>query len=498
MTDTPETPEQKRMAALLKKVGPKLQDRRATYAESDFLYDVTEDAYWCIPMGRLLKARAVDAMIPKKDWRIPPAPQGAKKEPEAVRPSVDLARIEYNRMVEGATWLPGEGRIVADRLATNAGYFPHPGARLFNTYRPGPVPNVQRAHEAGPWIAHVKKLWPEENEHNFFFDYAAHMVQKPQEKCNAAIVFSGKQGIGKDVALLPLRAAIGEWNAKNIGPDDLLDKYSPWAETVMLTVDEVRPTEKDHHATTMYDRSKTLITTPPYTLPMNEKYEKIRYIANVLRMFLTTNDRLAMYIPPDDRRMMVMHSYLPAEWHIAEGDPDYFTKLVTWMFTGGNEAIAGWLAARDLSKFDPKGKVPKTEAWAEVSQSWTSSEDEVAQAVEQLGYPDVLLGSELQAAIPENADRIMGMMRGKSFLFRMEKEGYIAVPLLPGAKHWRLKKDGVDIKSSRAFISEKIRGSQIENQKRVLDHLESVFERRQQGRAPGSNVTVMRKPNGGF
>lgn len=496
--ETEKTPEQLRMEKLLDKVTPTLQEQRRAYKEEDFLYDVTEDAFWCIPMGRLLKANAVNALIPKSEWRIPPTPKNATKPPEPVPPTRDLMRVERDRLVEGSTWLPGKGKIVHNMLATDAGFFDEPGARIFNTFRPGPVADKNHAHEAGPWVEHIKKLWPAEAEHNFFFDYFAHMIQRPQEKCNAAIVLSGKQGIGKDIALLPIREAIGEWNTKNIGPDDLLSTYSPWAQTLLLIVDEVRPTEKDHHASTMYDRSKTLIATPPYTLPVNQKYVAVRYVANVLRMVLTTNDRLAMYIPPDDRRMMMLHSNLPGMWHVAEGKKTYFSDLAAWMYnSGGNKAVAGWLAARDLSKFDPKGEVPKTEAWAEVSQSWTSQDDEVSAALDALGYPDIVLGSEMLDASFDNADKLMGLMRGKSFLFRMEKEGYSAVPPLPGEKAWRRALNGVQVKSARAFIKDSIRGSLGENQRRVLAHLDAVVEKKARPRGP-NNVTELRKPNGGF
>lgn len=496
--ETEKTPEQLRLEKMLEKVAPALQEQRRAYEEADFLYDVTEDAFWCIPMGRLLKSNAVNAMIPKSQWRIPPAPKNATKPPEPIPPTRDLMRVERDRLVEGSTWLPGKGKIVHDLLATDAGFFKEPGARIFNTFRPGPVPNIQRAHEAGPWINHIKKLWPNETEHNFFFDYFAHMIQRPQEKCNAAIVLSGKQGIGKDIALLPIREAIGEWNTKNIGPDDLLAPYSPWAQTLLLIVDEVRPTEKDHHASTMYDRSKTLIATPPYTLPVNQKYVAVRYVANVLRMVLTTNDRLAMYIPPDDRRMMMLHSNLPGMWHVGEGKKTYFSDLAAWMYNeGGNQAVAGWLAARDLSKFDAKGEVPKTEAWAEVAQSWTSQDDEVSAALEHLGYPDIVLGSEMLEASFDNADKLLGMMRGKSFLFRMEKEGYSAVPLLPGEKSWRRQADGVQVKSSRAFIKDTVRGAMEGNQRRVLAYLDKAIEKKARPRGHGT-VTELRKPNGQF
>lgn len=492
------TPEQLRMEKLIDKVVPTLQEQRRAYEEADFLYDVTDDAFWCIPMRRLLKPNAVNALIPKSQWRIPPTPKNATKPPEPIPPTRDLMRVERDRLVEGSTWLPGQGKIVHNLLATDAGFFPEPGARIFNTFRPGPIPDPNYAHEAWPWINHIKKLWPEEAQHNFFFNYFAHMIQRPQEKCNAAIVLSGKQGIGKDIALLPIREAIGEWNTKNIGPDDLLSTYSPWAQTLLLIVDEVRPTEKDHHASTMYDRSKTLIATPPYTLPVNQKYVAVRYVANVLRMVLTTNDRLAMYIPPDDRRMMMLHSNLPSMWHVAEGREKYFSELAAWMYNqGGNKAVAGWLASRDLSKFDPKGEVPKTEAWAEVAQSWTSQDDEVSTALEHLGYPDIVLGSEMLEASFDNADKLLGMMRGKSFLFRMEKEGYSAVPPIPGMKKWRSARDNIEVKSSRAFIKDSAKGAMIDNQSRVLAHIDQLLDKKTRPRGP-SNVTEFRKPNGGF
>lgn len=450
-------PEQVRNAQRMAKVVEVIGGQRRTYREEDFVFDISADVYWCLPLRMALTAKGVDAMIPTEYWRVPRVPPDSKskKEPNPIAPSKDLARIERDRLVEGCTWLPGRDQIVENLLATKDGFFNMPGVRTMNTYRAPPEADVELAEEAGPWVEHVKKVFPEVNEHEYFFDYCAHMVQHPEEKCNAAIVLSGKQGVGKDAILAPLRYAIGQWNCTNIAPDALFSPYNPYVQSVMLTVDEVRPQHDDHRATAMYDVMKTLMASPPDVLPLNDKHDKVRYVANVLRLFLTTNDRLALYIPPDDRRVLLMHSPLPKQWHLQE-DPTYFKRLFGWMLQGGVEAIAGWLAARDLSRFDPHGEVPKSGSWREVQQSWEAADDEVTVALETLGHPDCFLAHELPGAIFDGQEELRRAMRSKAFVFRMMKAGYVTVPRPEGVSHWRGKKDGKEVKSSQAYVKESL------------------------------------------
>lgn len=475
------TPEENRLAQLSARLNTSISNQRRTYREEDFVYDLSLDAYWCLPLRMQLTGKSVDAMVPTEHWRIPRVPPDAKKEPKPIAPSKDLARIERDRMVEGCTWLPGYEQIVCDLLATKDGFFPMPGVRSFNTYREPPVADTSLAEFAGPWIEHVRKLYTDPVETEFFFDYCAHMVQRTEQKCNAAIVLSGKQGIGKDFMLAPLRYAVGQWNCRNISPDALMSPYNPHVESVMLTVDEVRPQQDDHRATAMYDSMKTLLASPPDILPMSDKHEKTRYVANVLRMFLTTNDRLALYLPPDDRRVLIMHSTLPKEWHLTD-DPTYFKRLFAWMsHQGGAAAIAGWLAARDISGFDPHGTVPKSGAWREVQQSWESADDEVTVALEALGHPDVLLGTELLEVVFDGVDDLRKAMRSKAFIFRMMKAGYVTIPRPEGVSHWRGEANGHGVKSANAYVKESL-GWDVEKQRESAK--ERVAKRVASGASP--------------
>lgn len=471
----PLLPEEVRQEARAQALSAVVVTQRRTYRAADFVYEAASNLYWCLPTRQQLVAQAVDASIPLEHWRIPRLPPGAKKEPAPVPPSKDILRIEADQFVEGVTWLPGYDQIVEGMLATPDGIFEQEGARMLNLYRAAPVPNPALAERAGPWVEHVKRLFPEVREHEYFFDYCAHMLQRPEVKCNAAIVLSGKQGVGKDALLLPLREVVGSWNCKNVSPDALFSIYNPYVQCVMLTVDEVRPQQEDHRATAMYDTMKTLMASPPDILPMNNKHEKVRYVANVLRLFMTTNDRLALHLPPDDRRVMVLDSPLRAGWHLAE-DPEYFQRLFGWIQNGGAAAVGGWLAARSLANFDAQGPVPKTSAWAEIQQSWEAPDDEVTAALDALGEPDVFLSSEFAGLLFDGQDALMHKMKSKAFVHRMSKAGYVSVPRPAGVKYWQRRREGRHVKSAQAYVKEALGWSAEEKQKAAVQRMDWLLE----------------------
>lgn len=442
-----------RLAQAQENVPEEHRDRK-TYKHSDFLYDAQQNAYRNRATGDLVEAAAVNALIPMELWRVPPRPAAARGQPPApVPPARDICRIESGLVVESSTWLPGRGEILKGIHASKDGMMPVEGVRAYNSYRP-PLPvRPELASEAKPWVEHVKKLYPEPEEHEYFFDLVAHMVQRPEQKANSIVILSGAQGIGKDALLHPMRRAVGEWNCANIGPDDVLDKNNPWTACVMLTIDEVRPQQDEHRATAMYDALKALSVTPPYTIAVKEKYEKTKWVVNCMRVFATTNDRLAMFIPEEDRRVLMMHSPLEVKWHTKQGDPEYFERLFEWIeHKNGAEAVAAWLAARDISKFRPAGEVPRTEAWAEVAQRWTAPDDELTQALEMLGNPEIVFSKELTEQLFDGAAELAKMMKGRNFPRRMLMAGYTAVPLPEGQVRWARRGSAGQFRSSKAFV----------------------------------------------
>lgn len=477
-----------REAALLARIA---EGRRLARPE-DYVFDKAQEAFWDLRDGTVHSEKAVDASIPVELWRVvvddadeeTPAegarPRGRprRRRERLIPPSRDILRVENDQFVEGSTWWPGEPQIIRDIFIDANGWRPAPGRRIYNKYVPPPELGRGRADKAGWWVNHVKKLWPDPAEHEYFFDFCAHMVQRPQEKCNAAIVLSGTQGIGKDAALMPVKAAIGSWNTKNIDPDELFSPYKPWLETLMLVVDEVRPTKDEFHASSAYNILKPMIVAPPDTLPLNDKYTKLRHIINRLRVFITTNDWMSMYIPPEDRRMFIMHSPLPQKWHESEGRASYFREFFDWCERGGTEHVAAWLAARDLSAFDPKAQAARTAGWGAVAASWGEPEDAVAWAIDHLGRPDAVFGQELVIPQFDHHEEVAGMLKSpRKIAHRMNRAGYVQVPAPGGEPRWTFRAAGKAVRARYAFVRSELGGNSAAAVEAVKERGRALLEK---------------------
>src|SRR5262245_4665734 len=82
-------------------------------------------------------------------------------------PDPTMAASEWigrNRPVDQMTWAPGEPLLIRDRMTEEGGWIDHPGAAVFNLYRaPRELPGD--AQQAGVWLKHVRRLYPEDAAH---------------------------------------------------------------------------------------------------------------------------------------------------------------------------------------------------------------------------------------------------------------------------------------------------------------------------------------------
>lgn len=463
MTDATHDPLREAAEAAERELRARIEARgRREARPEDYVYDKAQEAFWDLEDNTLHTDKAVDASIPLELWRVE-VQEGAgeaergrgrprQRRERTVRPSLDIMRIENDQFVEGSTWWPGKPKIIKDWFIDKDGAYESAGRRSFNQYRAPPA-TIGDPALAGPWLAHLEKLWKEPDEREFLLDYCAHMVQRPHEKCNAAVVLAGTQGIGKDAALVPVKAAVGVWNAKEVDPDDLFSAYRPWLQTLMLTVNEVRPSKDEFHASSMYNILKPLIAAPPDTLPLNDKYAKLRYVINVLRVFLTTNDVQALFIPEEDRRLFVLHSYLPYKWHELEGDPHYFSRFFDWVSAGGAGHVAAWLRQRDISRFNSKSPPPRTSGWSSVAGTWETPDDAVAHALERLGRPDVVFGQELLDGAFDDRDEVLALLKSpRKCGHRMQRDGYLIHKRPDGGDRWRFGSGDKQFRSKLVFV----------------------------------------------
>jgi hypothetical protein len=333
--------------------------------------------------------------------------------------------LDRNRAVEQMTWAPGYPMLIKDRLVVAGGWIERPDVTTFNHYRP-PRIKPGKANEAGPWLDHVRKIYPDDADH--IITWLAQRVQHPEQKINHALVLGGAQGIGKDTLLEPIKHAVGPWNFQDIIPSQLLGRFNSFAKAIVLRINEAHDQGDAERIIrfNLYERVKLYSANPPDVLRVDEKHLREYYVFNVLGLLITTNHKTdGIYLPADDRRHYVAWS----DFTKANFSPEYWNRLWHWYDTGGFEHVAACLAELDISGFDPKAPPPQTPAWWDIVNANEAPEDaELADAIDALGNPEALTPKQLIAAASGAFAEWLSERKSRRALpHRLERCGYVAV-----------------------------------------------------------------------
>jgi hypothetical protein len=386
-------------------------------ALGDFFAHLPSHSYLYVPTRELWPSSSVNGCgVP---WPKVQTPSGVQK----VAPS---RWLDKHRAVQQMAWHPGEPLLIRDKVLQVSGWAAHPGAAVFNLYRPPQRPQGD-ASKAGPWLEHVRRVFPDDAAH--LIDWLAYKAQHPGDKINHAIVLGGQQGIGKDTLLEPVKAAVGAWNWQDVTPTQMLGRFNGWAKAVIVRINEARDLgDVDRFA--FYDHSKALIAAPPDVIRVDEKHLRETYVANVCGVVITTNHLGdGLYLPADDRRHFVAWSALTKD----DFDADYWRRMYRWLATGGTGHVCDFLATRDLSGFDPKAPPPKTAAfWAIVAAGEAPESGELRDLIDDMGTPPVLTLSALvdraqQARQFDLADELKDRKSRRAIPHRLERVGYVPV-----------------------------------------------------------------------
>jgi len=387
----------------------------------DFVFDTDQGKFWSRKTGKLLSANGMDAEIPRSEW---PRTEADK----LIKPSVDIANVDTGQVVSSSTWWPGEPLLIRDAVFDDTGKMPVGGKQAFNMYRPPRRKEPPVGVSARPWVDHVRRLYPEEIEHEHFFDFCAHCIQHPEEKVNHGIVLAGAQGIGKDTMLWPVRMGVGIWNTAEIDPDYIHSQFNAYVKSVLLTVNEVRPHNEDFKASNFYNAMKPLLAAGGDMLAMNQKHQKVIYVPNVCHVVLTTNEPMSLYIPAEDRRLFVMSSPLKAE----ELKSEYYDKLWHFLQKGGVDVVIAWLESREI-KFKPKACPPMTSGKKAViaiaeQVRWTPVDELIDSYIEKSSASVVIFVSDLERFVHNDSFDDLEALRKKlwarDFPRKMDEHGY--------------------------------------------------------------------------
>lgn len=407
----------------------RLEDFRALMPSHNYIF---------MPSGETWPGASVNS-------RIPPVPLVDRDGEPVVDDDGEQVRLpasrwlDQNRPVEQMTWAPGQPQVINDRLIAEGGWIHRPGCNVFNLYRPPAAPSGN-PNMAGPWIDHVRRVYPGEAEH--IINWLAHRVQRPDEKINHALVMGGAQGIGKDTILEPVKAAIGQWNFAEVSPQHMLGRFNGFVKSVILRVSEARDLgDVDRFA--FYDHMKAYTAAPPDVLRVDEKFLREYAVFNVCGVIITSNHKTnGIFLPEDDRRHYVAWSDATKDDFTAA----YWQQLWGWYANGGIGHVAAFLSSRDITGFQPKVPPPKTEAFWDIVASNSAPEDaELTDALEKLGWPAaVTLNAVAEVAEQSFAEWLRDRRNSRSVPHKMEECGYKSVRN-PTAKSGRWKVGGKDV-----------------------------------------------------
>jgi hypothetical protein len=349
-----------------------------TEAERRPLIVALEDFYAYMPMHNYIYIHSRD------HW--PAASVNARIRPIRINEAKSItatAWIDRHRPVEQMTWAPGLPMLVRDRLISDGGWIAKKDASCFNLYR-GPVIQRGDAAKAGPWLDHIRKVYPADADH--IVNWLAHRVQHPDAKINHSIVLGGRPGIGKDTLLEPAKQAVGPWNFHEVSPKQVLGTFNGFLKSTVMRISEARDLG-DISRYEFYDAMKAYTAAPPDVLRVNEKNLREYYILNCVGVIITTNYKDALYLPADDRRTYVAWSEAVKE----DFSEAYWKKLWAWYHSEGFSHVAAHLATLDIAGFNAKAPPPKTPAfWTIVEINRSPEDTELADRIEAMGNPAVL------------------------------------------------------------------------------------------------------------
>ena len=259
----------------------------------------------------------------------------------------ELRQDKGGRALVGITYAAGESILVS-----------RDGDVFGNRWRdarpevPAGVGNID------PWVSHVEALIPDAGEREHVLNVMAYKLQHPEVKINHAILHGGDQGCGKDTLWAPFLWAVCGPGLKNRGLMDNDSLGSQWGyqlEAEIIVINELREPEAASRRA-LANKLKPVIAAPPEMLPVNRKGLHPYDMVNRAFVLAFSNDQVPISLDSQDRRWFAVWSRAP------KMEPDAALALWDWYRSGGFVAVAQWLKARDVSRFNP-GAAPSWTEW---------------------------------------------------------------------------------------------------------------------------------------
>jgi hypothetical protein len=249
---------------------------------------------------------------------------------------------------QGLAWFSWEGKAF---YFNGIGYYPNVSKlpkHVFNTFQGfGCQPN---SGDIALILKHIREVLcaSDEKASDYFIDWLAHIVQKPNVKPTVAILMKSAEGTGKGTIYRLLKKILGA-NAHQVnGSYQIMGRFNGIvAGRLLIFGDEVDMTDKK-----VFDRAKGIISEP--TISLELKGIDPEPVPNLARFIFTGNHDQVISAGTRERRFLVLE---PSE-HMIE-DQDYWQSLNNLIDDGGAPAFLDFLQNIDLANFNPF-KAPAT------------------------------------------------------------------------------------------------------------------------------------------
>lgn len=185
------------------------------------------------------------------------------------------------------------------------------------------------------------------------FDYiiywCAHLVQRPQELPETALVFRGIEGAGKDTFVSALKAMVGSEHYLMLSSlNQITGRFSGHLANALLVFCNESVWGGDKSAQGVL---KSMITDD--TQPIEFKGRDLIMVKSYRRMIFATNENWAVPRGAEDRRYIIAD--VSDE---AKGEYDYFKAIRDELRNGGTAALMAYLLKKPIDGWHPRN-IPK-------------------------------------------------------------------------------------------------------------------------------------------
>lgn len=263
---------------------------------------------------------------------------------EKIKPVADvwLQSQKANLCTAGVTFHP-----------TNERY--HKG-KLNSYFGLNASPTPYKYTDIGAYLLHIELIIcnGDKNCYEYLINWLAHMIQKPEEKPEVAVVLKAGQGTGKGTFVDPIGKVIGAHFVHLTEQSQVVGRFNSLLENkILIFADEFFAGSKKHT-----DQLKGMITEK--TAKIERKGVDSIMVPSFSRLIMASNHENIVSIEKDERRYL----YLEVSEERKQ-DHDYFEALRRVIddpqFTG---QLLQFLLERDISNFNPR-RVPQTKALGE-------------------------------------------------------------------------------------------------------------------------------------